>query len=437
MSNYVTPNDVNIMGYDDSSSIQNAVDYASEHGINRVVIPRKNLRTGESVWTIARTILLPSHMTVILDNCYMVLADGVYSNMFRNKNLQGKVSHKLEDEQCDITIRGEGYSILDGGKSNFMFESTGDCAIEGKGVTENPEKELGMRVNNMVLFHNVRDFVIENFEVRHQRWWAFNFMFCRNGRISDITSKAMNNIPNQDCVHLTPGCHHFVIERVSGQSADDLIALCALSQEREGFEVDGKDFDIHDIVIRDVIGTSVINGLVVLRNQDEQQFYNIEIENIIESNMEDLNNRPYVAVCLGQNDYIKKKASPIGSARNINVKTVISDNASTLQLAATLQDCKIQNIRCLGGRYAIISKGVKMKNVKIKGVYIAEKQLEMPLRFTRQPYSGNPIEFNVYERDEDYMEQVSFEDIVSEYGRADISLKADNKNEITWEGKKR
>ena len=127
----------------------------------------------------------------------------------------------------------------------------------------------------------------------------------------------------------------------------------------------------------------------------------------------------------------------MGSTRNINVKTVISDNAGTLELGATLQDCKIQNIRCLGGRYAIISKGVKMKNVKMKGIYIAEKQPEMPLRFVRQPYSGNPIEFNVYEGDEHYMEQVSFEDVVSEYGEADISLKPDNKNDITWEGKKR
>jgi len=428
---YISPNAYSLWGYNDSKSIQNAIDYASKTGINRVVIPRKNARTGESRWVISESILLPSHMTVILDNCYLILADGSYCNFFRNANFGG---HTLAEEQCDITIRGEGYPILDGGKPNSLAEGFDwQLSVQQKDSSGNVI-DLGIRINNMIVFHNVRDFVIENLEVRNQRWHAMDFLYCRYGRIANITCKATNVIPNQDLMNLALGCNHFVIERINGQSADDLIAINVLMSSDYLLFVEGKDDHVHDVVIRDVIGTSVANGLVVLRNQDDYQIYNVEIENILESDMEDKNNNPYTAICLGQNGYRKKKESPMGSTRNINVTTVMSDNASTIQTAATLQDCSLRNIRCLGGRYAICSFGTKMQNVKIDGVYVAKKELKMPLRFVRRPYSGKPIELGVIQRDDDYLENVEIVNVISENGPFEVGLKAGNRDSVTLEG---
>ena len=52
----ITPNQPEVMADDDSRSIQNAIALAKETGVNRVVIPRVNARTGEALWQIARTV---------------------------------------------------------------------------------------------------------------------------------------------------------------------------------------------------------------------------------------------------------------------------------------------------------------------------------------------------------------------------------------------
>ena len=125
---FVTPNDSGIMGASDSESIQNAVDFASKKGL-KVVIPRKNFRTGKAEWSIDKSILLPSHITIILDNCYVRQADDTFCNVFRNANAGIVGKDGAKSEQCDIKIIGEGYPILDGGKTNGYFEGrTGtDC----------------------------------------------------------------------------------------------------------------------------------------------------------------------------------------------------------------------------------------------------------------------------------------------------------------------
>ena len=66
---FYTPNNTECIGRTDSVSIQRAVDKASESGLDTVVIPRYNLRTGKNIWIIDETILLPSCMTIILEGC--------------------------------------------------------------------------------------------------------------------------------------------------------------------------------------------------------------------------------------------------------------------------------------------------------------------------------------------------------------------------------
>ena len=155
---FITPNDMNVIGKNDSESIQNAVDYAVKNGINSIKIPRKNMRTNAQVWEISKAILLPSNFTVLLSNCHLRLADGVYDNIFRNENMYSDIACTKEGEQQNIVIKGEGYSILDGGKTNFLFETN-------RKFVELENKRAGMRVNNLILLHNVNGFVLENLVV--------------------------------------------------------------------------------------------------------------------------------------------------------------------------------------------------------------------------------------------------------------------------------
>ena len=78
---FVTPNDT--IRENDSASIQAAVDLAKSEGINKVVIPKLNARTGEEKWIIAETVKLPSDMTVILED---LLYQDFYWNTWAHRN---------------------------------------------------------------------------------------------------------------------------------------------------------------------------------------------------------------------------------------------------------------------------------------------------------------------------------------------------------------
>lgn len=431
---FVTPNDLGIMAESDSVSIQNAVNYAKGNGIRTVVIPRKNLRTNKGQWDIDKTILLPSHITIVLDNCYIRTMDGAFCNVFRNENFGEKNSLTMEGEQCDIVVKGEGYSILDGGTPNDTIEGENwELKFDDLGGEIG---KLGVRINSLINFHNVKDFVLDNFEVRNQRWHAISLLYCNDGKITDITINAKNNIQNQDGINIKQGCNNLVIERINGQSGDDFIAMNALECNDSEYFVEEKSADIHDIKVKDIIGCSTENAVVILRNQDDLKLYNVDIENLLESDLEDKNNHPYATLNIGQNGYFKTKESVVGNTKNINVKTVISDNAATVEISATLCDSTLKNIRCLGNRYAIITFGVKMKNVVFDKVYIEKRKQQMPPRMGRVSYTGNPIEFEVYQRDDGYLDNVVFKNADSEFGQFNVVVKAHEKNNIVVDGKK-
>ena len=70
----------------DSAAIQSAVEAAVKAGTLQVRIPCWNPRANAPCWTIDEAIRLPSGMTVVLDNCRLVMADGVFCNMFTNEH---------------------------------------------------------------------------------------------------------------------------------------------------------------------------------------------------------------------------------------------------------------------------------------------------------------------------------------------------------------
>ena len=147
----ITPNDPRVMGVTDSQSIQNAINFAMQNS-HVVRIPRVNERTGTDVWTIEKTILLPSDITIILDSCHLRLADDVYENIFRNENAYEEIGKTAEGTQHDIYIIGRGNAVLDGGRHNGVFEQTW--------------RKLGLphpRTGNLILLVNVDGYTLSNF----------------------------------------------------------------------------------------------------------------------------------------------------------------------------------------------------------------------------------------------------------------------------------
>lgn len=359
---YYTPND--FPAADDSAAIQQAVDAAAAQGLNRVVIPRRNERTGSDLWIIPRAIRLPDRMEIVLDNCTLRQADGVFEQVFRNANFD-----EDRTEQRDIRIRGVGHAVIDGGTPNGLTEKTS----EKDGYPH-------IMANNAIFLHNVRNFSLENFTVANPRWWAVHLVFARNGHIADLTLDARANIPNQDGIDLRVGCRDIMIERIFGQSGDDLIALSGFMgyEQKLGLCVPGLPADICNVIIRDVVGTSVNRAVVALRNHDEIRLHDVTVERIYDTSGDGQNTHPYAVVRVGQKHYAQIRPSRLGETARIHIADVHAASGWAVHLNATLTDSRITGIYCGPGvRSAVhtgtdwpgVPGGVALRNVCIDHIY--------------------------------------------------------------------
>lgn len=365
---FVTPNDPEVLRDTDSASIQAAVDLAAETGCGKVVIPRMNARTGEALWIISDTILLPSDMTVELDNAHLRFADGVFCNMFRNRNMYTPARLTLEGEQHDIRILGRGNAVLDGGVHNGLIEKT-----------SLKDGYPHIYHNSFILLHNVRDFELSGFRMAEPRWWCVNLIYCAYGRVRDLDVQARDNVPNQDGIDLRCGCHDILIENITGQGGDDLIALTGFQGTERKHAVAGKCLDIHSVVIRNIRGSSVTKAIVALRNQDGVKLHDIHIDGIIDSASATAAYAPYAALRIGQNAYIHLRPSLLGETYNITVRNIHSARNTAVLLCATLLNADFSGIQVTGSGVSAVSTngGACLKNVHIDGVYYTVTEAEM------------------------------------------------------------
>lgn len=413
----ITPNDAGVMAHSDAGSIMNAIRLAQKSDTRMVRIPRQNARTGGCLWEIDETILLPSDITILLDDCHLRMADGVMCNMFRNENMHTPLGDTQEGEQCGIHILGRGNAVLDGGNHN--------------GLTEVTMHEPGMphiRNNNLILLHNVRDYSLENFLCCNQRYWAINQIFCRHGYLAHIRFALEKLVRNMDGINLRIGCSDILIEHIAGCTGDDVVALTALPLCSDAkTQVKGRDVDIHDVTIRNV-RAHTRQSVVALRNCDGAQMYRIQIENIT-----DVGGvlGPWGVVRLGENNYFQKRPSQLGETREITVRSVHSLVRGTVFLAASLMDVHISDVYAGGGSMHAVSTfypnnciaqetgchlagGVTLKNVVMENIhynavpaYCNEGDLTDP----SEPYDGCALDFRCMREGTDTLEDVVVRDI--------------------------
>ena len=363
MKYYVTPNDEGIMGKDDSESIQNAVDYAANYGIGRVVIPRVNERTGKQLWDIERAVILSSDLEIVLDNCVLRQADGACDNVFRSH----KTTEEAEDAVAalhDIRIIGKGKAVIDGGVHNGLNEHIWRTQ-GGKHIA----------LNNMILLLNVNHFVIEGISFENQRWWAIHLGFAEYGRLSNLHFHCECEYPNLYNIDLRDGCHDIIIENITGQSGDDMIALSAIgcpvfkTDFKTGYRlaVHGRSKDIHDITIRNIIGTSVDCAVIAIRFSDGRKVYNITIDNVhdvdngaLEAgkcypeypkasiNMairrKRVGNHPYALIRIGQDGYYTERLNELGEVYGITATNLYSRGGVAVMINVCLKDSYFANI---------------------------------------------------------------------------------------------
>ncbi len=382
--NFISPNDT--IGKTDSESIQNAVDLAAKRGINKVVIPRLNARRGETEWVINKTIRLPSEMCIELDNCYMVMADDVVGGFFCSDNLFTERGTKLEERMYGINIHGKGVAVLDGGNPTALNEAT--------------QKELGVpvRLNTPIFFINVEGFKVENISIINQRYWGMRFQFCSKGIIRDIFFSVKQDRRNQDGINLRNGCHDILIENIHGQTGDDMIALSAIDTDRKvGFNIDypvvveGHDWDIHDVTIRNISGAAVRHPLVALRNHNGAKLYNINIENIRDTDFirpaANDNFERYALVAVGNNYYAAIRHSILGETYNITIRNINAKYSTrAVYIQSTLRDSLVSGVYAADACKSVIAttpdgwasakSGAKIENLTVSDVYFRPSSKE-------------------------------------------------------------
>lgn len=322
-------------------------------------------------WEIDRAVRLPSNITLILENCYLKMAKDCYSNMFLNEHCGTELGKTLEGTDTNITIKGKGYAIIDGGGYNGLTERTA-----GKNGLPS------MFVQNPILFQNVDGFSISNLTVRDQRWWAITFIYSRNGYVGNIDFCSCDTafdsegkeyhqldydkyedvlVKNSDGIDLRIGCHNILIENITGFIEDDTVALTALntasgSYEYKNYAVEGMDWDIHHVEIRN-IKTASFCSMVRLLNQGGPSLHDITIDGVWDQS----DVCPHLvtgfnAVKVGDLHMYGSRHATEDETYNITIKNVYAAGRVGVKLIGGMKNVVLYNIECKEGTQMILDQ---------------------------------------------------------------------------------
>ncbi len=314
-------------------------------------------------YLISNTIYIPSNTTLLLKDCHLRLADGVYCNMFKNEHCEDTENRTRENADHNIKIIGEGRAVVDGGNYNGLSERT-----------QNKNGLPSIIKNNTFLFTNMEGFEIRNLKVTNQRWWAFHFKFCRRGKICDIEFMADYTryvdgkrilgldravcdevyARNADGIDLRIGCHDIIIENITGFVQDDSVALTALATPGERkYAVEGEPCDIYNVIIRNVM-TSAFHSNVRLLNQywtAPARLYNILIDGVFDTSLDEkyFVGRNAASVRIGDVHMYGERHSYADETFNITVRNVYSRGPSAVKIVGEMTNVKWDNINCFDG----------------------------------------------------------------------------------------
>lgn len=310
-------------------------------------------------WLIDRAIRIPSDFTLILDGCHLKMADGSFDNMFVNANHDTILGRTVDGTDRNISILGRNGAVLDGGTYN--------------GLSEKNHSRDGMPPiwkNNLLLFTNVDGFRIRNLSCHNQQWWALNFLFCRNGELTDLDFQACDIgidadgkpyhglkrakykevlVKNADGIDLRKGYHDILIENITGFTEDDSIALTGLyGSVEKAFAVEGLPTDIRNVTIRN-IRTAAFCTNVRLLNQSGVKLHDILIDGVYDMAHEcDRLDSGLYAVRLGDVHLYGTRHSTEDETYNITVRNVQGGGEYALVLAGAVRDLVIENISAFG-----------------------------------------------------------------------------------------
>lgn len=361
----ITPND---FAGTDVERIQSAIDSANGT-TNKVVIPMRN-SNGTNIWKIDKAILLPSNLTLILDNCVIQLSDQSRDNMFRSDNVGIGIANPKWN--VNISIIGVGEVLLKGADNP---RSTGDAyrtltlspdkgrVSYGSDAGKENVKQKGDWRNNMIQIAYVNGFRIKNVTIENSHAWAISFERTKNAELSAL--RFMNpeyiqvkgrkvKVYNKDGINLRHGCKYFRIDNITGVNGDDLIALSSLdaapyyhtSGDINSYQVtstkwNGPEDDTEQVFITNC--QTNYTG-VAIRASDSASIHHVYINGVITKARPDTpppyGGSPYT-VLIGGTGY--GEASIKGKINSIYATNLFGDGKSLILVQSPVVDCQFVN----------------------------------------------------------------------------------------------
>ena len=225
---------------------------------------------------------------------------------------------------------------------------------------------------------------------------------------------------NQDGIDLRPGCSNIIIEKITGQAGDDVVALSAIDHPANPrgqgylYRVEGHELDIHDIIIKDIIATSVECSVIGIRNTDGKKIYNVTIDNIhctdnyaaedgklypaypkfclppFDINRIRKSNAPYTMIRIGQPGYFKERPNMLGEVYNIHATNLHMHMGCVVLCNISLENSYFGNIYAENDvDYIFTTKearaerqyGADLRNVVIENVFYQNKDNDFATAF--------------------------------------------------------
>ena len=334
----------------DSEIIESCLDFLSPFAGRTVIFDTRD-------WHTDRAVLIPSNTTVIIDGVMIKQNDYVFDNVFRADNLtidpNEPNGYPVEVREAkNIRVLGKNGAVISGPDKNAsmyhpkfgeMQEMIGDY--------------WGWR-GFLISVAKWSDFEIANLSFVGVRSWTISAEKSRNGYLHDLDF--FSTVKNGDGINLRVGCSHILIERISGQTSDDLIAI----NTSGGFRVSYPDGNyvfplfptagnsdsepiseryIHDICVRDVVSKTLhYSQAVAFLCRHNQIIENIYLENIRDGNPVSESKR--LAIIGTYYGYCRESYSP-GDLRHIRINNIISNSAKTaVVINDIVSDVKINRV---------------------------------------------------------------------------------------------
>ncbi|MEM6560770.1 MAG: hypothetical protein AAF656_04145 [Planctomycetota bacterium] len=186
----------------------------------------------DGTWIVDETIRVPSHTTLLLNGARIVASSDMRGWLLRNE-----ASFEPSGRDDMISVIGDGRSSLDG------------VAIHGHG-----------KGGGGVLMQGVNGLWLQGFRIGQTAGWGLRAEDLADAHIRDINFFQTGGHPWQDGVHIVGPAERVVINGITGEFGDDVIAIdSALTHDRPGGPVRG--VEVSNVTARNIHGAAIVRTI--------------------------------------------------------------------------------------------------------------------------------------------------------------------------------